>query len=430
MTIDELRERIKNQIVLHDGDLADWQWPATGLPEEATELGITDFRRLVNDVSRQLNSYFGRILDLKDKITAQARQQQKKLSNGDIEDIIKEAERLTLSRGFVADQWIPVILKAVPEPVAGGGGLPAQPSALSATPAPESVPNVSSAEISQKVKDILDDYDRHIPVLALRTLFRAIGGDEAALAEVVRAYLAANFFSAEKEPTGQTLKEKLLSTDWRHLSWWETNAAPVVTAVSAPAVAPGPQPNGTQSAPGHPMVDRNYQTPPPPAQSVKPSRPPQRTNLSGLWGVLFALVFLLIVYVMIKGGGKNQSSEGDERVNTEQPEAPAKNKTSQKKRRKKKNELLANERSEEVKPATQSKQSQVEPDYEELRDEVGQYNEQPAKKNGRWGLWRNEKWMIKPIYDEVSVFEEGRASVRLGSASFDIDRYGNKVVNR
>ncbi len=426
MTVEELRERIKNQIVLHDGDLADWQWTPTGLPAEATELGITDFRRLVNDVSRQLNSYFGRILDLKEKVRAQARKQQKKLSNGDMDDIVQEAERLTLSRGFVVDQWVPFILQSVTDVET----TPVVPAAVSergpAPVAPLSEPDVS---VRQKVKEILDDYDRHIPVQTLRTLFRAISADEQQLAEAVQAYLSANFFAAETEPDGNTLKEKLLSTDWRHLSWWKVRAAPVTPAPAESVRPPVMQPVGpSRSGSNHPMVDTNYRTPPVPQMPVSP---PPRRNLAGLWGVLFALAFMLVIYLMIKGGKKDPASGAEEQTKTEQTETPSSTKKNRKKKRKQPvedvaMETRANDRTigatnTPVKPVPQL------PDYEELRDQVGQYKEQPAMKKGKWGLWRSEKWFIKPIYDDITVFEDGRATVTLGGASFEIDRYGNRV---
>ena len=454
MTIDELRERIKNQIVLHDGELADWQWPATGLPTEAAELGITDFRRLVNDVSRQLNSYFGRILDLKEKVIAQARKQQKKLSNGDIDDIVNEAERLTLARGFVADQWIPAILKSIPDTSSGNPApslsVPPQTTYLSPTPSPLSAqatgPVASSApgpvsspeatpgastDIDQKVKDILDDYDRHIPIQALRTLFRAIGGDENTLAEAVQGYLSANFFSAETEPKGQTLKEKLLSTAWRHLSWWEDKATPPAPSANSPVVTTS-QPESvkaTQAALGHPMVDSNYQPPPQAPQSGSPPNQP-RTNLSGLWGALFAVAFLLIIYWFVKGGNKNPTAESKERLRTEQTEAPVKSRKTRKKRSKAANAPGTSEQRKEGQRTAGAKTAPAKPEYEELLDDVGQYSEQPARKNGRWGLWRNEKWFIKPIYDEVTVFQDGRATVTLGNVTFEIDRFGNKVSSK
>ncbi|OIN58049.1 WG repeat-containing protein [Arsenicibacter rosenii] len=423
MTVEELRERIKNQIVLHDGDLADWQWTPTGLPAEATELGITDFRRLVNDVSRQLNSYFGRILDLKEKVRVQARKQQKKLSNGDIDEIVQEAERLTLSRGFVADQWIPAILQTVTDVDAA----PVIPAAVAdRKPVPVAPLSESDASIRQKVNEILDDYDRHIPVQTLRTLFRAINAEEQQLAEAVQAYLSANFFGAETEPNGNTLKEKLLSTDWRHLSWWKARTAPVTPLPAEPVRPPVAQPvNPSLGRSNHPMVDTNYRTPPvaPPPVNVPPRR-----NLAGFWGVLFALAFMLIIYLMIKGGKKDSSSQPGEQTRTEQTETPSSTKKKGKKKRKQPAEDVAGDTRENDRTGSESSAPVKSlPEYEELRDQVGQYKEQPAMKKGKWGLWRNEKWFIKPIYDDITVFEDGRATVTLGGASFEIDRYGNRV---
>ncbi|RYF65777.1 MAG: hypothetical protein EOO39_24255, partial [Cytophagaceae bacterium] len=119
MSLDELRERIKNELVLHEGNVADWQWARTGLPTEATELGITDFLRLVDDVTRQLNPQFGKIIDLQTLIRKVGTDNQKKLSDVQIGGFALDAERLGLSRTFVIDQWVPRLMAQIPDaPVA------------------------------------------------------------------------------------------------------------------------------------------------------------------------------------------------------------------------------------------------------------------------------------------------------------------------
>ncbi len=263
MTLDELRERIKNELVLNEGNVADWQWARTGLPAEATELGITDFLRLVDDVSRSLNAQFGKILDLQALIRTTAVDNQKKLSAVQIGGFALDAERLGLSRSFVAEQWVPHLLTKIPDPPKEEPAKPGlsidtpEPAANKSVPAPAPVPVstggpppgmlVETAEtMQQKVRDILDDYKEHIPAPSIRALFRAINYDEKALADAVLAYLTANFYASEKEPQGATLREKLTSTDWRHLAWWDRPAPATNVPPSSAPQPPSPAGSGTR----------------------------------------------------------------------------------------------------------------------------------------------------------------------------------------
>ncbi len=269
MTLDELKERIKNEVVLREGDLFDWQWRQLGLVAEAEELGVPsgEFLALVNEVSRAINPYFGRISDLKIKVADLARLQRKQLTDAQIRQITDDAGRLQLQPDFVTEQWIPAILATVPEPTE----LPEEPVSpvqevppvvaatvpveLPPTPAPQPPPAPSinkvtasapdHTAVTRKVHQFLDEYvaDKHIPARVLKPLFLATNFDETVLAEAVLTYLSANFYAAETPAQGQVLKDKLLSTDWRHLSWWET-VAPVVPA-AAPVASSQPRRNGS-----------------------------------------------------------------------------------------------------------------------------------------------------------------------------------------
>jgi TonB family protein len=58
----------------------------------------------------------------------------------------------------------------------------------------------------------------------------------------------------------------------------------------------------------------------------------------------------------------------------------------------------------------------------------GQFGEYQARYNGKYGLWLPEnRWLIRPRYDDITVFRSGRATVMLGSETFQIDRYGSRV---
>ncbi|WP_041257713.1 WG repeat-containing protein [Fibrella aestuarina] len=410
MSLDELRERIKNELVLHEGNIADWQWNRTGLPTEARELGITDFLRLVDDVARPLNAQFSKILELQAVIRKIAVDTQKRLSDVQIGGFALEAERLGLSRSFVTEQWVPRILAQLPD--AEPTPQPAQPVAPAQPippPAPPIPPAPDAAEaMRQKVRHSLDDYKEHIPAAVIRTLFRTIDYDEAKLAEAVLAYLRDNFYASETEPTGPTLRDKLTSTDWRHLVWWENKP-------TQPTVAP------TTPLP----------TPPPPVATV-----PKPAPSTGLRDMLFALLIAggLIGFVifLIKSG---KSSPNDNQTTTDQVDTVARSERTQPtegiSRRKKKRRTTSttppaspDARSNESARATTSPRDQP---YDELLNDVGQYGERPAKKDGQWGLWRKGRWMVLPVYDAIEVYNDGRARVSINGNSYDIDRNGDRI---
>lgn len=264
MSLDELNERIKEEVVLREGDLFEWQWRQMGLVAEAEALGVPagDFLGLVNNVSRAINPYFGRISDLKIKVADLARLQRKKLTDPQMGQIVADAERLQLPPDFVKSRWIPAILATIPEPVESPNPpvtvapvvLPTPepiPAPIAATvpvspvspatppPVPISVNGVDRDAVMRKVHQFLDEYvsDKHIPIRVLKPLFLATNFDETVLAEAVLGYLSANFYAAETSVQGETLKANLLSTDWRHLSWWGQASATPVAAVPPSSAA-------------------------------------------------------------------------------------------------------------------------------------------------------------------------------------------------
>jgi WG containing repeat len=429
MSQDDLRERIKNELVLHEGNIADWQWNRTGLPNEATELGITDFPRLVEDVSRSLNTRFGKMLDLQAAIQTAGAENEKRLSGLQIDLFAQDADRLGLSRTFVIEQWIPQILTKIPDaappatPIGTPQNTPAQPTPTAPSPAP--VSGESAERMQQKVRDILDDYKEHIPANAIRGLFRAIDYDETTLAEAVKGYLSTNFYAAENEPVGQSLRDKLTSTEWRHLVWWDRPVSPPVSSVSPPPMA------ATALSPAV--------APGPPAPPLKRS--------TGLRDFMVALLIAggLIGFVLVLV--KSQQNAGTTRPEEQQTEAtssvssdetaPKKHETVKQRKRRLATEARAAAEAARLartqsspKPPTENTASgevrAIKP-YDELLNDVGQYGERQAKKDGQWGLWRSGKWLINPDYDDITVFNNGHATVSNNGHSYEINRFGERV---
>lgn len=469
MTLEELRDRIKNEVVLYEGELADWQWRQKGLVAEASELGISDFTRLVNDISRQVNRDFGKILDLKKKIVTAALQRQNTLSDTDINLFVTEAERVQLSRAFVTEQWIPAILNALPvsstpglEAPSGHTGLsPAPPEKQSQIPpVPEPVPAIDKVEsVRKKIKSILDDYDKHIQAQSLKFLFKAVDYDEAALAEEIRLYLSENFYASVNPPRGISLREKLISTDWRHLSWWEKeqprpNPEPAgyvktptgYTATSATTSTGTGQPNRMPGT-GWPAPDRPQPVPPPPVQSPESPRKSSFSDaaLIGL-AVLSALVLIWVVLRMTRG---EESEPEPERKRTktganvnQNPKEPGKSKTRAKgtKSERREKAIAGDGEGDELRLQEPGKPGKSESEknkgagtekprpFDKVDDAIGEFGLRVARKGRFFGFVdERNKWIIEPQYDLATPFNNGKASVELDGIQFFIDRSGNRI---
>ncbi len=457
-----LQERIKEEIVLRRGQVKERQWRQTGLPDEAAREGITadEFRRLVNEVSRQIN--FEKVADLRrrleDALEAPPKYQ---LHQTQEDDFVAEGVRLGLSASFVEDRWIPqliadlkkedadAVVTTTPQPSPVSIPLPDQFAGPPQTPQPSTpspLPPTSTPpapSLRERVKTILDEYQGHISARDLRLLFRAMHTDERVLAEEILAYMSANFYASETEPQGATLPEKLLSTDWRHLAWWDKPpvSEPVPALEPAPAyVAPTPPP----------------QAPTPPPETPIPA--PKSSN-AGLWGAVFAVAVLLVLYLLIKTSQKkpatNQDEQQPERTERTTDTRPAKrSRTADKPKREEsvvetpsktrsdENEAT-DERPRDPKPTANRpaggppKPAEERPTVEEtakpakrydrLLESTGQFGEQPARLGRKWGLWRNNDWMIYPIYDDITTFRDGRATVVRNGRTYDIDEKGNPV---
>ncbi|GAB3917135.1 WG repeat-containing protein [Larkinella terrae] len=468
MTLEELRDRIKNEVVLHEGELADWQWRQKGLVAEASELGITDFTRLVNDISRQVNRDFGKILDLKKKIVTVALQRRKKLSDADLNQFVTEAERVQLSKAFVTEQWIPAILAEIPDsllpaeaeassPVSPPNPLPAEVKPpVPPTPVPEP-PAEKVESIRKKIRSILDDYDKHIQALSLKFLFKAVDYDEDELAEEIRLYLSEHYYASVNPPRGNTLKEKLISTDWRHLSWWEKeqpksnseSAGYVKTQTGYTSI-----PTAGSQAPANRPIPSPLPPPEKPPQMVPPriipQEAPRRRSFSdaaliGL-AILSALVLIWVVLKITRGGEIDPEPDPKPKKSQTSPK-PGADRNSKGKGlshgRSKKGKSESKESNpkadERLSGSTKTGRSQFEDGerktekpvsaaFDKVDENVGEYGLRPAQKGKFWGyINEKNKWIIDPQFDLATPFNNGKASVELDGNQFFIDRYGSRI---
>ncbi|GAB3969516.1 hypothetical protein GCM10028806_15840 [Spirosoma terrae] len=520
MTLTELKERIKEEVVLHEGDLKEWQWRRNGLLTEAEQDGISsaEFMRLVNDVSYQLGGLFPKINALKATAESYARADKKKLHPIHIDEIVTEAERLTLSREFVTQRWLPAILAAIPDPPKTD--VESAVTAPSPVSAPVVNPVLSREEVRQQIASRLDMYksESTIPSWALRALLETIKADESVVTEEIFSYLVNNLYKAVKEPQGNTLRERLVSSDWQNVLYRANQEPAPVPEPYRPEPVPAinePQPvvRSFTAQParvyrGEPVTlswevenllavtidDLGTGLSPQNRGWVKPTKTTDYTlfdvnnnplstvrveviprDRSGVYGVLFALALLAIIYWFIKGN--TSRSEKDERP---EPKAKTEQTTTRKrtsstygnrkqsrssepdpdvatdKREPKSNAsetVATNTQKKEETTSSKPKEEKVprEPEtskpsapadarsgkyeeafgnkpYDKVELGIDEQGWRRARSHGRWGFINEfDEWVIEPEYEAVTPFRGNTASVFLNGKLMTINRAGELV---
>lgn len=116
MTLDTLRESIKNELVLQTGNVFAGRWHALNLVQIAAGLGISgpDFLALINTENQALAPNLSCINILKTAIEHQAKGRQNTLTDVQRIEFINKAGLLDLPRSFVMQEWIPIILAGLP----------------------------------------------------------------------------------------------------------------------------------------------------------------------------------------------------------------------------------------------------------------------------------------------------------------------------
>ncbi|GAA4447881.1 hypothetical protein GCM10023189_04900 [Nibrella saemangeumensis] len=463
MTLEELKERIKDEIVLHEGNVAEWEWRQRGLTDEAQQLGLSpaDFSRLVNQVSYAVAPDFGRISELKAKILETAQKQQKQLYQSDIRLFVEEADRARLSRTFVTDKWIPAILETIPDPQpeppvtapvpppatqplnpptphpapestdqphplaeeSPGVESPGEPEPrLSLTrmfapepiPAPVPVPDKPAEpdlrpQVREEIKRYLDRYDKQIPAGAIQTLFSLLDYDEQLVAAEVRAYLTDHFYASVNTPQGPNLRAKLASTDWKHLSHWEQPQAPPVKSPTLP-------------------------TPP------KPVAPPKQEKSDTFIILLAAVVVLVLIALtvwVVKSEKKEEppvKSTRPRRSASITPNSESASSLASRQAAEQYDDIATDDQtnSDELAPADSpvelEGQVPANASYDEVVEGASDSGLRAARKGKKWGfIDANGQWVITPRYESVGDFHTDRALVILNGKPMLIDANGNRI---
>ncbi|KAA9354563.1 WG repeat-containing protein [Larkinella humicola] len=279
--------------------------------------------------------------------------------------------------------------------------------------------------IRQKIQEVFGPYDRHVPAHVINRLFVAIPSDETTLTQEIIGYLLEHNYEALETPKGQSLREQLISTDWRQKEakiWLAEPQQPVATLSGDVSV--------------HPI-----------------STPFSQSNK--------VLIALVIVFVSIllwlwkgklteidSGAGRDEVAELEQtrssgavqvKETIRQPnvgkaakkvallptaaESVAKNSTP----------LLSPTETTQVPVAAASEPAEpatavpTKP-YDSVDSQVGDFGLRAARKGGKWGyVDQKDKWHIDPVYDDVTPFLNGKATVVLDGQQIVVDRDGGRI---
>lgn len=274
--------------------------------------------------------------------------------------------------------------------------------------------------VRQRIQEVFGHYDRHVPAEVIKGLFLVIPNDETTLTQEIMGYLLEHNYEALKTPEGQSLRERLISTDWRQKE--EKNWVP----------EPQPLPM-TADVSAHPVAI-------PLGQSNK---------------VLITLVILFVSVLLWLWKGKlseidkgTQSDSSESLPSAAGAVVPGNEVTTQS------NAALV-QRQRAGSPTSPSsvaetntvtipvpktdkpvemplsdkplEASLVMP-YDAVDDRVGDFGLRAARKGNKWGyVDPKDQWHIDPVYDDVTPFRNGKAIVMLDGQQISIDRDGVRI---
>ncbi|MFC5411187.1 WG repeat-containing protein [Larkinella bovis] len=270
--------------------------------------------------------------------------------------------------------------------------------------------------IRQQIQEVFGHHERYVSADVINDLFVAIPSDETVLTQEIMGYLLEHNYEALTPPRGQSLRERLISTDWRQKENKKWVSEPEF--LMAPAL-----PNAIAR--------------------------PVPTSFAQSNRVLVALVILIVSILLWFWNGKlsaigtsTNAERADQEPSLETPSVAPKETTSPSMGvlPPKKNVVLTASAKNKTpilstvdrpeKPAdlaAASPQESVKP-YDMADTQVGDFGLRAARKGNKWGyIDQKDQWHIEPMYDDVTPFNNGKATVVLDGQQITIDRDGVRI---
>jgi outer membrane biosynthesis protein TonB len=457
MTETELTDRLRETIVL-DGPAA---WQGTSYLQDAQVAGIplaTALKKAA-EISQEVSNNDILIQNIKKRIARLALPSRSHLIQQDLHQIVNAAASLNLSPDFVRNRWVPAVLQQqviqTAPPVIEQEPTPAKP----VTPEPEpviSIPEPTPVPEPVRQPEPSAPAPKLEPAITVTQPAPVYEPDPIRPPEnppVVRSFTA----SPARVYKGQTVT----------LSWDVAN----LLAVTIDDLGQGlsPQNRGwvkPSKTTDYTLFDANNN----PLSTVRVEV--IKRDRSGIYGVLFAVALLALIYWFIRSNNNSpQKAEPErksrtERLNTSETEsrwtepasspAPAENTasdtdgtitTAMDLKPDPKTEVVSDASSTPESDLPSAKASKPETTAADARQ--GKYEEpfgnkpydkvelgtddqgwRRARSNGHWGyVDANDEWVIEPEYDAVTPFRGNTARVFRDGQLITINRSGEQVRN-
>jgi hypothetical protein len=471
MTETELTDRLREAIVLDGPDA----WKTNGYLQDAQQAGVSlpDALKRANEISQEVVGNKLLFQNIQARIARLAQPSRSPYIDQDLNQIVNAASSLKLSPDFVKNQWVPTVLQRLvaASPSSAPEPAPAPPAPKPALSVPEKtvMPQASKTTafdelIDQKYepqkpaerKDTSPPPEPFVLPVAPKPVVSEYTIPEPA--PIVRSFTAVPARVHKGQPVTLT---------------WEVEN---LLAVTIDDLGEGLSPKNRgwvkpSKSTDYTLFDVNNN----PLSTVRVEVIPR--DRSGVYGVLFALVLLAIIYWFIKSSNANSNAPKPTRKpertsqSTRQPE-PYQDVASDTRQEpnlqnssstttenpvppadapavalsdspKKKEEPVDNPVEEKVQPepeakpatpadARQGKYQEAFGDKSYDKAELGtdERGWRRARTNGRWGYINEaDEWVIKPEFEAVTPFRGNTASAFLNGQLITINRNGEQVRN-
>ncbi|WP_020599531.1 WG repeat-containing protein [Spirosoma panaciterrae] len=475
MTESELIDRLREAIVLDGPDV----WRTNGYLQDAQRAGLSlaDAQKRATDISQDVANNSLLFQNIQARIARMAQPSRSQFYDQDLAQIVNAATSLKLSPDFVKNRWVPTVLKRLapppdPTPKPTEQPVPSPP----VTSAPPVVPNEFDRLINRepvviepKVIDpepirstlsapVVNTPVPPAPVVVDPPVYQAPSVPTEP-APIVRAFTA----TPARIRQGQTVT----------LEWEVEN----LLAVTIDDLGEGLSPKNRgwvkpSKSTDYTLFDANDN----PLSTVRVEVIPR--DRSGIYGVLFALLLLALIYWFIKSSNsrpdeprpkskteRSTSSIPNDRstetrsysdVSEPEKEATSTEATAPPTESPEEQTVAANQETKaDTRPKAKPTDADMNPPEPESQPATpadarqGKYEEsfgdkpfdkvelgadergwRRARSHGRWGyINADDEWVIKPEYEAVTPFRGNTASVFLNGQLLTINRNGEQIRN-
>jgi hypothetical protein len=469
MTETELTDRLREAIVLDGPDA----WKTNGYLQDAQQAGVslTDALKRANEISQEVAGNKLLFQNILARIARLAQPSRSPYIEQDLNQIVNAASSLKLSPDFVKNQWVPTVLQRLV-----AASAPSVPESAPVTPVPKPVPSVPEQTEAPQVskttafEELIEQKSEPQKPVEKKDTSRP---PEPVVLPVTPKTAAPEYTLPEPAPIVRSftaVPARVHKGQPVTLTWEVEN----LLAVTIDDLGEGLSPKNRgwvkpSKSTDYTLFDVNNN----PLSTVRVEVIPR--DRSGVYGVVFALILLAIIYWFIKSSNANSNAPKPTRktdrtsqsARQREPYQDVASDTRQEPNRqnpsattienpvvptgapdvalsespKKKGEATDKPVEEETQPEPEAKPATPadarQGKYEEAfgdkpydKAELGtdERGWRRARTNGRWGYINEvDEWVINPEFEAVTPFRGNTASAFLNGQLITINRNGEQV---